>query len=210
VPRRHASRVLRRAPQRLSALRPPLEGVSEAKRQSPDAAMRARERDGLFEIVSCYYAMFVLILRSAHAKDVLQTRTCVRASRRMRTSHWCVPSCFETHRSAPWPSEGPARVSRCDAPQHEGGRCAAHFGETNPIVLNPVVPAKAGTPDHRPLFMGPGSSFARPGRQSWVTCSANLRLQEKGAGSALVFPACSLQGAAQPQRVAPSTVQADS
>src|ERR671930_2638208 len=36
-------RVLRRAPQRLSALRPPLKGVSEAKRQSPDATMRARE-----------------------------------------------------------------------------------------------------------------------------------------------------------------------
>jgi hypothetical protein len=60
-------RVLRRAPERLSALRPPLDGVSEAKRQSPDAAMRARERDGLFDIVSCY-AMFVLILRSAHAE----------------------------------------------------------------------------------------------------------------------------------------------
>jgi hypothetical protein len=44
-------RVFRRAPERLSALRPPLDGVSEAKRQSPDAAMRARERDGLFDIV---------------------------------------------------------------------------------------------------------------------------------------------------------------
>jgi hypothetical protein len=29
----------------------PSTGVSEAKRQSPDAAMRARERDGLFDIV---------------------------------------------------------------------------------------------------------------------------------------------------------------
>jgi signal transduction histidine kinase len=37
-------RVFRRAPERLSALRPPLNGVSEAKRQSPDAEMRARER----------------------------------------------------------------------------------------------------------------------------------------------------------------------
>jgi hypothetical protein len=44
-------RVFRRAPERLSALRPPLDWVSEAKRQSPDAAMRARERDGLFDIV---------------------------------------------------------------------------------------------------------------------------------------------------------------
>src|SRR4051794_34322881 len=31
--------------------------------------------------------MLVLILRSAHAEDVPQTRTRVRASRRMRTSH---------------------------------------------------------------------------------------------------------------------------
>ncbi len=30
---------------------PPLDGVSEAKRQSPDAEMRARERDGLFDMV---------------------------------------------------------------------------------------------------------------------------------------------------------------
>jgi hypothetical protein len=45
-------RVFRRAPERLSALRPPLNGgVSEAKRQSPDAEMRARERDGLFDMV---------------------------------------------------------------------------------------------------------------------------------------------------------------
>jgi hypothetical protein len=37
---------------RLSALRPPFEGVSEAKRQSPDAAMRVREREWLFDIVN--------------------------------------------------------------------------------------------------------------------------------------------------------------
>src|SRR4029450_2373865 len=38
-------RVFRRAPERLSALRPPLVGVSEARRQSPDGAKRVRARD---------------------------------------------------------------------------------------------------------------------------------------------------------------------
>src|SRR5215471_20167704 len=43
--------------------------------------------------------MLVLILRSAHAQALPQSRTRVRASRRMRTATaW--PSCFETHRSA--------------------------------------------------------------------------------------------------------------
>ena len=32
------------------------------------------------------------------------------------------PSCFETHRSAVWVVEALALASRCDAPQHEGGR----------------------------------------------------------------------------------------
>ena len=66
-------RVLRRAPQRFSALRPPLKGVSEAKRQNPDAAMRARERGGLFDMVKNDATLLVLILRSAHARHVLQT-----------------------------------------------------------------------------------------------------------------------------------------
>src|SRR5262249_9220424 len=44
--------------------------------------------------------MLGLILRSAHAEVLPQTRTRVRASRRMRTGEGRVPSCFETHRSA--------------------------------------------------------------------------------------------------------------
>ena len=48
----HASRVFRRAPERLSALRPPSFGVSEAKVQDPDAEIAPRERDGLFETVN--------------------------------------------------------------------------------------------------------------------------------------------------------------
>jgi hypothetical protein len=31
--------------------------------------------------------------------------------------------------------EAPALASRCDAPQHEGERSAAHFGETNPRII---------------------------------------------------------------------------
>src|SRR5262245_5729117 len=44
-----------------------------------------------------HYVLLVLILRSAHAEDVPQTRTRVRASRRMRTARG-TPSCFETPR----------------------------------------------------------------------------------------------------------------
>src|SRR5262249_6615175 len=48
-------RVFRRAPERLSALRPPSFGVSEAKVQDPDAEIAPRERDGLVEIVRWDY-----------------------------------------------------------------------------------------------------------------------------------------------------------
>ena len=58
-----------------------------------------------------------------------------------------------------WGAEAPALASRCDAPQHEGERARAfwrneancHFGETNPTsgIWPSVVPAKAGTHDHR-------------------------------------------------------------
>jgi len=62
--------------------------------------------------------MLVLILRSAHAQALPQSRTRVRASRRMRTATaW--PSCFETHRSAAESLKATC-CSRCDAPQPEG------------------------------------------------------------------------------------------
>jgi hypothetical protein len=125
------------APERLSALRPPLDGVSEAKRQSPDAAMRARERDGLFDIV-----------RFANA----------------------------------------AR-SRLSGRSRESG---------NPGSL-------AG---------GHGSRLsarcAGVGRDDVVARRSNLWLWETMSGWVSLFPACSLQGTAQPQRVAPSVVQPDS
>jgi hypothetical protein len=52
-------------PERLSALRPPLNGVSEAKRQSPDAAMRVRERAGLFDIVNVVIGRAAISVRSS-------------------------------------------------------------------------------------------------------------------------------------------------
>src|SRR6266545_6900586 len=44
------------------------------------------------------------------------------------------PSCFETHRIAANLRSMHALL-RCDAPQHEGGGWAAHFGQTNPTII---------------------------------------------------------------------------
>src|SRR6266496_1719887 len=84
------------APERFSALRPPLDfGVSEAKVAEPGRRNAPRERDGLFDIVSWELprtvrrraaSSAVLILRSARAAAVRQPRSRVRASRRMRTA----------------------------------------------------------------------------------------------------------------------------
>ncbi len=122
------------------------------------------------------------------------------------------PSCFETHRSAPRRSEGPAlgraamllsmrAGERCafwpneatrrtprEEPTCTCGRqwsvaCGLLFTMKIPTEtcgrsraprilakrtqgLSPVVPAQAGTHDHRPVFMGPDSRYARPGRRS--------------------------------------------
>ena len=43
-----------------------------------------------------------------------------------------LPSCFETHRSALGLGRRLRARPRCDAPQHEGRRRAAHFGRTKP------------------------------------------------------------------------------
>src|SRR6266487_5910274 len=108
-------------------------------------------------------SMFVLILGSANAKNVPQTRTRVRASRRPHPEEARsavskdedepadAPSCFETHRSAPRRSEGPARVSRCDAPQHEGEEC--------------ILAKRTQSSSIRPMITG---------RCSWVPALATL------------------------------------
>src|SRR5262249_1815580 len=99
-------------------------GGAKEKSQASDANA-SRERDWLFEIVRRELprtvrrraaSSAVLILRSARAEGVSQTRTGVRASRRMRLRY---PSCFETHRSATTLGRRRARA-RCDAPQHGG------------------------------------------------------------------------------------------
>jgi hypothetical protein len=70
-------------------------------------------------------------------------------------------------------------------------------------------PAQAGTHDHRPVFMGPGSlpAFAGVGRddRAWLARSANLRMQKNGDGESPLIRACSLQGSVQLQRAARCT-----
>ncbi len=151
-------RVFRRAPERLSALRPPLVGVSEAKRQSPDAAMRARERDGLFDMVKNAASD-----GRPHPEERACDKGCANANLRARVSKdedepLRAPSCFETHRSAVrrrqrlrsrraamllsmrarrrrafWPNE-----PNCD------------FGQTNPSPGSPPAP-RGRRPGRRPL-----------------------------------------------------------
>src|SRR5215475_12257564 len=50
------SRVLRRAPERFSALRPPLDSGSVKQVKNPGRRNAPRERDGLFDMVKCEYA----------------------------------------------------------------------------------------------------------------------------------------------------------
>jgi hypothetical protein len=107
-------------------------GVSEAKRQSPDAAMRARGRDGLFDMVK-NAASDGRPDPSGDVRPHPEERACGR-----RPSNPNVR----------------ARVSK------DEDRCEVHFGQTNAILLNPVVPAQAGTHDHR--------------RCSWVPSLATL------------------------------------
>src|SRR5215813_3922562 len=70
-------------------------GVSEARMQNPGRRHAPRERDGLFDIVRWELpktvrrraaSSAVLILRSARAGELAQTRSRVRASRRMGTA----------------------------------------------------------------------------------------------------------------------------
>src|SRR5215469_14372720 len=61
------------------------------------------------------HAMLVLILRSAQAQQVPQTRPSLRASRRMRTGYALMLRDASQRVSAV-----EAAASRCDAPQHEG------------------------------------------------------------------------------------------
>src|SRR5205807_7372400 len=84
----------------------PSTGVSEAKRQSPDAEMRARERDGLFEMVKNAASD-----ARPHPEERARRRSSTNSNARTRVSKdedepAGAPSCFETHRSARWRSLG--------------------------------------------------------------------------------------------------------
>jgi hypothetical protein len=104
-----------------------------------------REREGLFDIVSCATRDV-----RPHPEERARRRSSTNSNARTRVSkdedeQSGVPLCFETHRSAPRRLERPALASRCDAPQHEGERgCRApfwrnepncDFGETNILAL---------------------------------------------------------------------------
>src|SRR6476619_3219355 len=76
----------------------------------------------------------VLILRSAPAERVRQTRTSVRASRRMRTNDSIRPHASRRIAAGFRGWETVALAWRCDAPQHEGGRAAFGLTEAMPHV----------------------------------------------------------------------------
>src|SRR5262249_31032401 len=93
--------------------------------QNPGRRHAPRERVGLFDIVRWELpktvrrraaSSAVLILRSAHALAVPQSRKGVRASRRMRT----VALMLRDASQRIWAMEAPALAFGCDAPQHEG------------------------------------------------------------------------------------------
>jgi hypothetical protein len=105
----------------------PSTGVSEAKRQSPDAEMRARERDRLFDMVKN---------AAGDVRPHPEERACEkrRADANLRTrvskdedEQSGLPSCFETHRSAlrRWQRLRSRRAAMLLSMREEG---AAHFG----------------------------------------------------------------------------------
>src|SRR5215471_11361342 len=90
----------------------------------------------------------------------------------------------------------PALASRCDAPQHEGEgaprilakRTQRRFGQTKPRIIWPsVVPAKAGTHNHRRWLWVPALATSA-GTTAGSVLSTNLRLYEMTAGAISLFP----------------------
>jgi hypothetical protein len=97
-----APRVFRRAPERFSALRPPLDSGGVKERCKPRAQKRVAgtRRSGLFDIVSC-----LKLDARPHPEERACERPAPHSSTRARVSkgeggHGMQPSCFETHRSA--------------------------------------------------------------------------------------------------------------
>src|SRR5262249_16665509 len=127
----YAQRVHSAAPERLSALRLPLDWVERSNDANPGRKKKraAGTMEGvLFESLA---VIFVLILRSAHPDDIARIRTSGRASRRMRTD---TPSCVEPRRRARRLGKQ-LRSRRAAMPLSMRARGAAHFGETNPTGI---------------------------------------------------------------------------
>src|SRR5215468_5284329 len=113
----HASRVFRRAPERLSALRPPSIRVSEARMQTPGAENAPRERWRLFDMVNC-------AARAArpHPEERACRRRSANSNGRTRVSKdedGRALMLRDASRRA-WAVEVPALACGRDAPQHEG------------------------------------------------------------------------------------------
>jgi hypothetical protein len=158
-------RVFRRAPERLSALRPPLVGVSEAKRQSPDAAMRARERDGLFDMVSrndrCSLSRVPDAMqreRQRSGASLIRDRHGLERSTQVglaRLAHIWSPISGKTRDRLSAAHHSPSARAAL-RPGHERRPAfalvpqmlaAAHFGQTNPTAnfgqTNPTTPRRS-------------------------------------------------------------------
>src|SRR5262245_56112231 len=107
--------------------------------------------------------MLVLILRSAHAEDVRQIRTCVGASRRMGTS-------------------------KCIRP-HASRRIAAQRCWAGGVFARAAMLLSMRGEDVRRIL----AKRSHLGSMPADPCEADLRLQETIAGPDPLFPACYLQ-----------------
>jgi hypothetical protein len=132
-----APRVFRRAPERFSALRPPLSPGERSKGANPGRKNASRERDGLFDIVSC-----LKLDAHPHPEERACQRPAPHSSARARVSkgeggHGMQPSCFETHRNARplWKhlrSRRAAMLLSMRARHVLGERSQRSFGRTTP------------------------------------------------------------------------------
>src|SRR5215471_18600297 len=107
--------------------------------------------------------MLVLILRSAHAEDVRQIRTCVRASRRMKTS-------------------------KCMRP-HASRRIAAQRCWGDGVLASAAMLLSMRGEDARCIL----AKRSQWGACLLAPFETDLRLQEAIAGADPLFPACYLQ-----------------
>src|SRR6516165_7290648 len=135
-------------------------------------------------------------------RDVSQTRTRVRASRRMRTAAgW--PSCFETHHSA-FGVRKRLRSRRAAMLLSMRARGRARFGETKPtVILAKRTQRRAfghlSSPRKRGPMITVGGYGSRLSLRSagttiaWSARRTNLRLCEMAAGAISLFPDCYLQ-----------------